>query len=627
MIPEGLVETLQCGQRVRSVLPGGGLVQIDRALPFLCLHRQRPDLSDSGTEKLITGESSFLIANGEKRLHKQLQGLIGSIINVLQPQFGAFLLLEVWSEEWIDNDLETPVSNQAPGFKIIAPQLPILTSTVRTLESALRSCRVQRKRAEVTVEFRSKGFFPPGLNPIWTKRAFQSIDVQYIGLMVRPLFRDRGVDGGVCDIFPTILRGLRRGMSRAIRRGVFEFTRQTVHRPPHFQALGPRSVTKSVFEVDRRLSGVCENFEYLLQVTPVNSHDAWLHFKRSGFEKEPRFNYKPLPFDSGSLKRKLYQAPLEQVEDPVLVEIFREKQDELDRMITSMGDCGTKRFLPGSLQIFGGVEPYLRKLADEILFGTPLRTRDKGRSTILVEKQIIEEINKEIQHYQKAYPSFKAGVEVCADIPPGLMISRGDVLIGQHSRIPSKRLYALLSHEIGVHLATHFNGFSQPLKLLGHGLAGYEELQEGLAVFAEYMVGGLNRQRLRVLAARVVAVDSLIQGASFVETFRTLTRNFGFPQRVGFLIAMRVYRGGGLTKDAIYLRGFKRVLDYVAGGGDLETLWIGKIALEHLSIIKELKWRAVLHNPIIIPRYLIKATADEKTLPVKQCKNIIDLVE
>ena len=50
---------------------------------------------------------------------------------------------------------------------------------------------------------------------------------------------------------------------------------------------------------------------------------------------------------------------------------------------------------------------------------------------------------------------------------------------------------ALLQHEIGTHVVTHVNGSRQPLRLLGAGLAGYDETQEGLAVFAEYLVGGL----------------------------------------------------------------------------------------------------------------------------------------
>jgi hypothetical protein len=72
---------------------------------------------------------------------------------------------------------------------------------------------------------------------------------------------------------------------------------------------------------------------------------------------------------------------------------------------------------------------------------------------------------------------------------------------------------------------TYYNGRAQPLRQLYTGLAGYDELQEGLAVLAEYLADGLDASRMRVLAARVVAAHSVEHGATFTDTFRMLTRS------------------------------------------------------------------------------------------------------
>ena len=42
---------------------------------------------------------------------------------------------------------------------------------------------------------------------------------------------------------------------------------------------------------------------------------------------------------------------------------------------------------------------------------------------------------------------------------------------------------------------------------------------------------------------------------------------------------MRIYRGGGLTKDAVYLRGLLQILRYLREGGELEPLFVGKVAV------------------------------------------------
>ena len=60
---------------------------------------------------------------------------------------------------------------------------------------------------------------------------------------------------------------------------------------------------------------------------------------------------------------------------------------------------------------------------------------------------------------------------------------------------------------------------------------------------------------------------------------------------------LRVYRGGGLTKDAVYLRGLVEALEYVAGGGALDVALVGKLAADHIPVVRELLLRGVLRKP------------------------------
>ncbi|ULT45989.1 flavohemoglobin expression-modulating QEGLA motif protein [Niabella defluvii] len=167
-----------------------------------------------------------------------------------------------------------------------------------------------------------------------------------------------------------------------------------------------------------------------------------------------------------------------------------------------------------------------------------------------------------------------------------------------------KRAQALLQHEIGTHVVTYYNGKAQPLELFSIGVPGYEELQEGLAVLAEYMTGGLTASRMRTLAARVVAVQEMISGKSFVDTFNLLSDKYGFAPHSAFNICMRVYRGGGLTKDAVYLKGFLNIIDYIKKGKDLKHLLVGKIREDYLPVVQELIHRNILLEAPVTPRFL-----------------------
>ncbi len=64
---------------------------------------------------------------------------------------------------------------------------------------------------------------------------------------------------------------------------------------------------------------------------------------------------------------------------------------------------------------------------------------------------------------------------------------------------------------------------------------------------------------------------------------------------------MRVFRGGGQAKDAVYLRGLGALLDYLGRGGSLEPLLVGKIGLQHLDVVRDLQSRGVLVPPPFRP--------------------------
>jgi uncharacterized protein (TIGR02421 family) len=255
----------------------------------------------------------------------------------------------------------------------------------------------------------------------------------------------------------------------------------------------------------------------------------------------------------------------------------------------------------------------------------PARQR-KGSGARIGAEEFAALASAEIEGYREEVPGFGHMPEVRDDIYAGLMVSSGRVLIGREASIPSARADALIQHEIGTHVVTHHNGREQRFHLLAVGLPGYDELQEGLAVLAEYLVGGLNAERMRVLAARVIVVHALVDGAGFMEAFRLLTDR-GFTQRAAFTITTRVYRGGGLTKDAMYLRGLVSILDYMAEGLDFGRLFLGKYGIKHIPVVDELLMRRVLSLPHVLPRYLERPDARERLEALRGGMSVIDLVK
>jgi hypothetical protein len=112
-----------------------------------------------------------------------------------------------------------------------------------------------------------------------------------------------------------------------------------------------------------------------------------------------------------------------------------------------------------------------------------------------------------------------------------------------------------------------------------------------------------------------VAVHRLCEGASFPAVVAELTDRHGLSVRAGFGIAIRVFRSGGLTKDAIYLRGLLQLLDHFAAGGAVEPLLVGKVALDQVPLVGELLRRQVLRPPPLRPRWLDAPRAEARLVP------------
>jgi len=619
---EEVCHRLALNKQVRRTLPQEGRLHIDRTLPFLCVYRRPLKRPDQGTDLLVKGEAAYLVTSASPKLKPGLSALVRGIVKTLSGECKAFLILEVWTgpENRGDNDSQIP--NLKPGFRIIMQKDRFPTETVESLEKALKRIRIQRQKALVELVFNKKQW-PKHLTPFFSSAEANLLNCFVIGLEMEPVFRNPETG----EVYPLVLRKLHQGLARAIKQGVFEFSHhQTTLRPVNYQALGRRALVKAVWDIDRRLAEIGNAFDFLLQVTPVNIDRVWYKFKQNQFERAPVFHYRPLPVDPALLKQKLYGIPIERIEDPTLASLFREKRVELELELSMLRDRGTRNFLYGSLQLFGNVNEELADLATKILHKVPPHSREFFGGTWLDAGSFSVRAREEVQYYREKYPGMLCKVQI-RDDTTGLMVSRGNLFIGKQLRVSRSRVDALLQHELGTHALTYFNGSAQPFHQLYTGLPGYDELQEGLAVLAEYLVGGLSLPRLRLLAGRVLATRDMISGASFVETFRQLNRTFGFERRTSYTITARIYRSGGLSKDAVYLRGLVRVLKYFGDGGELEPLLVGKIAANHISVIRELQSRQVLKPIPLKPRYLDNPQARERLKALEKGVSVLDLIK
>jgi uncharacterized protein (TIGR02421 family) len=569
-----------------------GRVHIDRALPFIVLHRDDPERGESVARRVALTSPAYAVWQGPADDAAALTAL-ETVVAEQRRRFGAFLAIMV-------DDLPRPAAvpddaPELPAFRaeIGAPATELAQSAARALGAAMATIEIDLRLCEVAIGAGADA--PAGIAALFARH--RDCALVSIGL---PRIHD--APGGK-GIYPQLIHDLAVATFDALLKAACAFMTDAGLGPPrHYRALGRSAFIEAAKSVDAKLDRICRSFDFLLSVSPINTTQAFAQFRADKWVKAPDFRYRPLTVDPSEAKRTLYRIDLRAVEDPVLETLFSEKRQEVDHQLTMLEARNTPRFPFASLMLYEPVDSSLRETAAQILAADPACPPAPGGTADC--HAVADAAQTMVERYAVRDPAFDVNIELRDDIAAGMMVSGRNLYVSTSTAMPAHRVVPLLHHEVGVHLLTYVNGSKQGLGIFKRGLAGYEGVQEGLGVFAEWVVGGLTRARLRLLAARVVAVDAMIDGGGFIDVFRLLRREHGFSDHTAFLITARVFRGGGFAKDAIYLRGFKAVLDMLAAGQSLDPFWYGKIDTRHLGVVEELAERGILHKPALAPEFL-----------------------
>ena len=375
-----------------------------------------------------------------------------------------------------------------------------------------------------------------------------------------------------------------------------------------------RALPPAAAQIDETLARMDAQLDWLIALSPLDGEALWRQFDATGRMVEPQLRYVDLETDLAAARRTLDALPIGEVAPPALQALLAEKQRELSRMIDLVQARDQPDFIAASIALFGAVEPDLLDLARRILTdvpaGEPL-VADAGIDDVRAA------VEAEIDWYRAQAPDFHIEVVVDTDISSMLMVSHGTFYIDGNIRLPRARVDPLIQHEIGTHVVTRHNGQQQALRQLQVGLAQYDPTQEGLGVLAEFLAGYLPGERLRVLAARVVAAAMAANGEGLPAIFDRLHTHHALPTDDAFDVALRARRGGGLTKDAVYLRGVRDLLAYLAADGEFDALFLGKFALSQLDLLESLVDDGWVVPPALLPRY---TAADDFSTRLDACR-------
>ena len=347
-----------------------------------------------------------------------------------------------------------------------------------------------------------------------------------------------------------------------------------------------------VFEIDANLDRLVRKIELLSYINPQNIEKEKQRFFASKYTVEPEFKYPKLKFDPYKLHRLFFSQRLERIGDDRLRKLYQDIIYYYANMVQCIETIGKgKNFYYNSLRVYG--TPTEKDVQNARFI---LHFADEPVVSDMEKVFSAEEARRYFESFVQQY-NFPLNIRYSTNIAAEAMVSNStqSLLIKKNTKFSKNQLLTLANHEIGVHLVTTYNGLQQPLKIFSNGLPKNVETQEGLAVFSEYMGGALTLKRLKEIAYRVLAADSLIKGYSFADTFDLIHGQYKLNRDDAFTITLRVHRGGGFTKDRLYLSGLRKIYKRYQREESMDTLLTGKVALEYEETINYLKGLGLAH--------------------------------
>jgi uncharacterized protein (TIGR02421 family) len=353
---------------------------------------------------------------------------------------------------------------------------------------------------------------------------------------------------------------------------------------------GNIQISQELIEFDSEFYNITKTINILNAVNPTNFDQQKRTFFDSHFSIEPEFTYEGSKLDVFATKRRLLNLPLEKVVDEDLTNIYSDTIDSYLDKVDQFNSIGTHDFIYDSLRYFG--EPTQKDIGNaKFILHLPGNLNEENEEILAFE----EIKNILIQFAENNNLPYNLRIE--ENMIANALVSGNTIKLNKNAKLSVSDTNALAHHEMGVHLVTTLNARQQPLRILEIGNPLNTMTQEGLAILSEYLSDNLTIKRLKILALRVVAVQSMIKEKSFRKSFSLLKEEYGASNDIAFSVCSRIYRGGGFVKDYLYMQGFHRMLNAYENEPNFNLLFAGKTSVDYLPQISRLIDRGILHKP------------------------------
>jgi alpha-L-glutamate ligase-like protein/uncharacterized protein (TIGR02421 family) len=348
-------------------------------------------------------------------------------------------------------------------------------------------------------------------------------------------------------------------------------------------------------KADEIICDIDEQISLIGAIKPINQGEEKIKFL-SDSKYNPNFEYADKEYPIEEFRDKLKRLKLD---DSPLGTILAHKRGELLSKLDVIENIGKdNEFTNAAIKLYGKPNESTVNYAKELLknykkTAHKKKTYNSEQLRARCKKLLTEYGIKEWRILMKEHLTSRATIG-----------KNYTLLIRKNAVFHEDEMQKLLVHELETHMLTTLNGKNQPYRIFERGFSRYLETQEGLAIYNQESIYPL-KNNLSIILGTILA--SLALKKSFREVYEFAKKHTD-DEDSAWQLAVKAKRGlkdtekiGGFTKNHLYLQGYLKVKEYLEKGGLIEDIYLGKINVEQLPLVRQLK---DIKQPKYLPKFL-----------------------
>jgi len=359
-----------------------------------------------------------------------------------------------------------------------------------------------------------------------------------------------------------------------------------------------KSYTEQLINIDKKLLSIDKKLLVSRYFTPTNLYEEKQKFIKSKWDYIPVFEYNDITLDLEKIEIELEQI---EINDIPLASIYIRKKEEILNKIAlfkALILSNNKDITYYSKKIFWDIIPEYLVDARNILSNI---SNIKNEDDFLT----FDEIKDYVRKFNNIY---WIKIKLKEENRSARFVMKWDILlVRKWAKVWKKEMRSIIAHEIEGHYLRKINWRNMKYSIFSHWTSGYLKIDEWIAIYNQNRFLSDTDRKSYSIYERYFFVNYALKH-SYKKLLSKMLDYYDNDYEKVFNYISRLKKwfkdiseDGVFVRDVVYVNWYLDVKNYINQGGSLKELYLWKVSIEDIDVLKNSYFVKLNFNDLKLP--------------------------